>query len=266
MKRLVNLKSFTTIGLSVPAMATIADSEAELIDAHKEGYLLGRGSNVVFTARFPSVVINRTRGVEILGDAIKVSGGVTIAELLAVCRSEKLSGLEWAAGLPASVGGAIVQNAGAYGHSVSENVLCVEVFDGKKSTIDVNGCGFAYRNSSLRDKTVLSATFKLTKADGKTVKDKIREALALRSTQPKGKTAGCVYKTGAKSAGYYIERAGLKGAREGGIFVSPVHAGFFVNDGSGTPEEFVRLCHRCERAVFEKFGVKLEKEIQIIGD
>ena len=266
MKRLVDLKDYTTIGLSVPAVALIATSADELIDGAREGYLLGRGSNVVFTAKSPSVVINRYGGVKVIGDAIKVNGGVTIGELLRVCISENLSGMEWAAGLPASVGGAIVQNAGAFGHTLSESVLSVEAYDGKTSEYAREECGFSYRDSVFRRKIVLSATFKLSRSDGKTIRNKIRDALALRSRQPKGKTAGCVYKTIGKSAGYYIDRAGLKGARAGGIFVSPVHAGFFVNDGSGTAEDFTALCGLCEKAVYEKFGVKLEKEIQIIGD
>ena len=106
----------------------------------------------------------------------------------------------------------------------------------------------------------------MEKADIKNCLLALNETEQKRKTQPKGKSAGCIYKTKDKSAGWYIERANLKNKRIGDIFISPIHAGFFINAGKGRCEDVLRLMDYTEKRVQDKFGVKLEKEIKIVGE
>jgi UDP-N-acetylmuramate dehydrogenase len=151
---------------------------------------------------------------------------------------------------------------------VGDIVKSVGVFrDNEVVEIDGKDCGFSYRTSNFREQDIIVyAKFDLIKADKEKCLALIDNTKALRACQPKGKSAGCIYKTEDKSAGWYIERAGLKNKRVGDIFVSPVHAGFFINAGRGTAKDMVALMDYVEKKVQDKFNKVLVREINLIGE
>ena len=159
-------------------------------------------------------------------------------------------------------------NAGAFGKSVSDVVSKVGVLrDGEVVELSKDQCGFSYRKSDfLESDVILYAYFDLEKSESGLCKQKLDDVMQKRKTQPKGKSAGCIYKTKDKSAGWYIEKANLKNKRFGDIYVSPIHAGFFINAGRGKCEDVLQLMDYTEKRVLDVFGVVLEREIKIIGE
>ena len=232
----------------------------------------GRGTNILFPDGEYDAAVLTTRamtGAEFRGEVAVALAGERLSSLAKKAAERGLSGLERLAAIPGSVGGAAAMNAGAFGTEFANVALWVDVLaDGKRERLDPAECGFGYRKSALgKDAIVLAAAFSLARSDRAAVEREGMKYAALRAaSQPKGRSLGSTFKrVDGTSAGWYIERAGLKGARAGGAEISRKHAGFIVNVGGGTAADYLALADRAQREVFEDCGVRLELEVVVAG-
>ncbi|RRK11430.1 UDP-N-acetylmuramate dehydrogenase [Lactiplantibacillus garii] len=200
------------------------------------------------------------------------AGAALIATTKVACRAS-LTGLEFAAGIPGSVGGAVFMNAGAYGGEISEVVEEVTVLtrEGQLKTLSNADLDFGYRHSTVQDydDTVVTATFALKPGDQTKIQARMDELNTLRAAkQPlEWPSCGSVFK---RPTGYFtgklIHDAGLQGHRIGGAEVSKKHAGFIINVDHATATDYMDMIHYVQKVVFEKFGVHLQTEVRIIGE
>jgi UDP-N-acetylmuramate dehydrogenase len=181
-------------------------------------------------------------------------------------------GLEWAIGVPGTIGGAIVSNAGAHGATITDSLESVLILDlqGALQRLPKTDLAFDYRTSRFKREpgnVILSAEFILTRDDPQMCITRMNEYTEhRRHTQPTEASIGSIFKNPPNDfAGRLIEQAGLKGTRIGNVQVSPVHANFFVNRGGATANEVLALIELVRGRVREKFGIELELEIEIVG-
>ncbi len=244
---------------------------SELAEAAAGGALvLGRGSNILLgdAGYDGDVVINRSGRRSFTPDTCECDSGVLLSALAREYMQLGRHGLEWAYGLPGTVGGAIVGNAGAFGGSIADSVVSVTVLSGGKiKTLGVRECGFGYRHSDIKG-TVLSVILKADAGDRESVKlASEQNILRRRELQPLGASAGSVFKkTEMGSAGELIEKAGIKGLGAGGAQISDKHANFIVNRGGALSGDILQLINTAQAAVFDKFGIELKREIKLYGD
>ena len=242
-----------------------------LVEAAEMGALvLGRGSNVLVgdAGYAGTIVANRAGGFCFTDDECVCESGALMSVLAREYVSRGRTGLEWAYGLPGSAGGAVIGNAGAFGGSMEGSVKSVTVWlGGVVRELSSSECGFSYRCSNILG-TVLSVKLRAEKADAGEVERVSKQNLeSRRNTQPREASGGSVFKSAdGTPAAVYIDRAGLKGLRVGGATVSKVHANFIVNDGGASSADVLQLMNVVRATVFDKFGVKLEREIKLIGD
>ena len=201
---------------------------------------------------------------------IRVAAGVTMTRAAVFAANLGLSGMEFAHGIPGSVGGGVYMNAGAYGGEIKDICVAVEVMDMEGNITRRTGeeMGFSYRHSVLEEEQaiVLSADFKLTPADTEDVKAKMKELQGKRSaSQPLDlPSAGSAFKRPVGGfAAALIDQAGLKGYTVGGAAISTKHAGFAVNVGGATAADVQNLLRQVSDIVFEKSGIRLEPEVRI---
>ena len=237
--------------------------------------ILGAGTNVLAPdAGVPGVVIclkDCLDGMELLeGNSILVMAGVTMTRAAIFAANHGLSGMEFAHGIPGTIGGGVFMNAGAYGGEMKDIVESVEImdFDGKLQTFTNEEMGFSYRHSVLEGKKliVFSATLRLNTEETETVKAKMRELQVKRSaSQPLDlPSAGSAFKRPVGGyAAALIDGAGLKGYRVGDAAISTKHAGFAVNLGAATAADVRNLLQQVSDIVFEKNGIRLEPEVRI---
>ena len=269
------------IGGPAEVMAFPRDGEqlARILKAGKllgvKPVILGAGTNVLAPdAGMPGIVVclkdcmgGITRVDETL---IRVGAGVSMARAAVFAAREGLSGLEFAHGIPGTIGGGVYMNAGAYGGEICQVCKRAEVmgFDGNTRVLDNESLGFAYRHSRLEEtgEIVLWAEFQLTPAPEETIQEKMRELMARRrASQPLDlPSAGSAFKRPAGGyAAALIDQAGLKGYRVGDAAVSDQHAGFAVNLGQATAGDVKALLAQVSDIVFEKSGIRLEPEVRI---
>ncbi len=270
-----SLSSWTTFGIGGKVKRlTLARSRASLIaGAGRGGLVIGRGSNILASdsGYDGEVVINRYDGFKVKGCTVTAGSGCGISLLSRVAAESGLSGLEWAVGVPGSVGGAVRMNAGAFGSCVADNLLYADVFrDGKIVRLCNKALNFSYRSSGLlKTDVVLSAAFELKSADISVIGARMKSYAEYRlSTQPKGKSAGSVFKNPRGQGvfvGRIIEMSGLKGCREGGAKISDEHGNIIINTGGATARDVTRLIGRMKDAL-NAFGVIAEEEIVYIGE
>ena len=237
--------------------------------------ILGAGTNVLAPDEgIQGVVIclkDCLEGMELLDDThVRIMAGVTMTRGAVFAANHGLSGLEFAHGIPGTVGGGVYMNAGAYGGEIKDVVTNVEVMDREGNIRHLSGedMGFSYRHSCLEDSDdiVISATFALTKDDPEVIKSKMRELQAKRSaSQPLDlPSAGSAFKRPVGGyAAALIDQAGLKGYQVGGAAISTKHAGFAVNVGEATAEDVKNLLQHVSDIVFDKSGIRLEPEVRI---
>ena len=237
--------------------------------------ILGAGTNVLAPdAGIDGLVIclkDCMGGMEQLDDTtIRVAAGVTMTRAAVFAANLGLSGMEFAHGIPGSVGGGVYMNAGAYGGEIKDICVAVEVMDMEGNITRRTGeeMGFSYRHSILEEEQaiVLSADFKLTPADTEDVKAKMKELQGKRSaSQPLDlPSAGSAFKRPVGGfAAALIDQAGLKGYTLGGAAISTKHAGFAVNVGGATAADVQNLLRQVSDIVFEKSGIRLEPEVRI---
>lgn len=278
-KKNFQFKKYTTYGLGgVAKIAFFPKSEsecAEIYDFVQENYsryvILGNGSNVLASSEFFDGAIISTRQFDKINKLDKVlycESGVTVKRLLDYCIEEGLSGIEYLAGIPASIGGLAYMNAGTFNKHISENIINVRLYDGKFRDLANKNCNFGNKYSIMRDTNalILNIGLELAKSDSKKVQANVEHYLNLRRTQPKGKSCGCIFKNPQGcSAGKLIDDCGLKGFSIGGAKVSVNHANFIINDGA-TPEEVYSLISVIKRKVYNRFSILLQEEVIYIGE
>ena len=237
--------------------------------------ILGAGTNVLAPdAGMKGLCIclkDGLDGLELLdGDRIRVSAGVTMTRAAVFAANNGLSGLEFAHGIPGSVGGGVYMNAGAYGGEIRDVCESVDVVDmqGTVRTLTQDQMCFSYRHSILEDEggIVVSAVFCLTKKDPEEIKAKMKELQTKRSaSQPLDlPSAGSAFKRPVGGyAAALIDQAGLKGFTVGGAAISTKHAGFAVNLGGATAEDMKSLLEQVSDRVFADSGIRLEPEVRI---
>ena len=237
--------------------------------------ILGAGTNVLAPddgiAGMVICLKDCLGGMERLDDtAIRVAGGVTMSRAAVFAANCGLSGLEFAHGIPGTVGGGVYMNAGAYGGEIKDVCESVEVMDmnGEIRRVTNADMKFSYRHSSLEEAfaIVVSADFRLIPAETDTVKAKMKELQGKRSaSQPLDMpSAGSAFKRPVGGyAAALIDQAGLKGYAVGGAAISTKHAGFAVNLGGATAADVKNLLRQVSDIVFEKSGIRLEPEVRI---
>lgn len=264
----VSLRSLTSFRIGGKALVAFVDDVSQLSVLCDEPFVLGNGTNVLASECIsrPVAAIRLTR-FSFDDVVVTAESGVSLAALSREAALRGLTGLEWATGIPGSVGGALRMNAGAFGSELGQIVETVNVLeDGRVLTLTAEECGFLYRGSSFRGVAV-EARLRLKRGERGEIERKMREYAALRRLkQPVGASAGSVYKRAERAAGWYIERAGLKGERKGDAVVSVKHANFIINEGNATARDVLSLMERIEKRVYESFGVRLEREIELLGD
>lgn len=238
--------------------------------------LLGNGSNlIVKDGGIRGIVMNlkKITAIRIDETSIVAQSGARIIDVSREALKEELSGLEFACGIPGSVGGALFMNAGAYGGEIKDVLVSTKVVDrdGELLTLTAEELDLDYRTSNIPDNgyIVLEATFSLEKGEYKAIKAIMDDLTFKReSKQPlEYPSCGSVFK---RPPGYFagklIQDSDLQGQQIGGAQVSEKHAGFIVNKSEATASEYIDLIHHVQATVKDKFGVTLEREVKIIGE
>lgn len=238
--------------------------------------VLGNASNLIITddgLRGLVIFLTDLAEIQVVEQTITASAGAAIIDVARVAQQNGLTGLEWAAGIPGSVGGAVYMNAGAYGGQVDSVVSIIEVLTqtGEIKSITNADLAFAYRHSAVQETgdIILSATFALESGD-KAAIDAMMEDFNTRraSKQPlEFPSCGSVFK---RPVGYFagklIMDADLQGYTIGGAQVSTKHAGFIVNRGTASATDYIQVIRHVQQVVAEKYGVTLETEVRILGE
>ena len=211
-------------------------------------------------------------GISVSGEEITCGAGAALSDICRAALRNSLTGLEFAYGIPGSIGGAVYMNAGAYGGEISGAVLSAECMtaDGSTVKVEAKDMNFGYRKSVFKENgtTVISAVLRLQKGEKKEIEEKMEDYISRRkSKQPlEYPSAGSFFK---RPEGYFagalIEKNGLKGASVGGAQVSCKHAGFIINRGGATAADVMKLSRKVSDTVLAKDGVKLEREVIFIG-
>lgn len=279
------LSRYTSYRLGGPADIFVAPRTKEDVaqvvrlarDAGIPVTAIGGGSNLLISDRgIRGVVMRVGRGlhdIEFADETVVAQCGAPFPRLAKMAAQRSLAGLEFAGGIPGSVGGALTMNAGAHADSISDVVESVTVVDeaGHMRTLSRSEMQFAYRMSRLQKEPGLVAvetTLRLEKADQQTIRDKMQAfLLRRRQTQPLGTyNAGSVFKNPPGDfAGRLLELSECKGMVEGDAIVSPMHANFIVNRGEATADDVRRLMERVQLRVQERFDVLLEPEVRLLG-
>lgn len=276
-KRNVILSDYTSVKIggvgkmvAYPTANEFSDTIIELVDNDLPFYILGRGSNTLISDDgYRGVVVMTTKlnSISVVGETMCCGAGASLIEASRLARENSLSGLEWAVGIPGSIGGALVTNAGAYGGSIGDIVDSVTIVKDKEKVYKNEDLGFTYRDSRVGDLgAVKDVVLKLKKSDYFAIVNREGEYVTRRrNSQPRALSLGSVYKAhNGISAGYYIDQAGLKGLRIGGAEVSHVHAGFIINLGGATSRDYHKIMEIVEQTVYDKYGIKLIREIKFL--
>ncbi len=300
-KKNISLASHTTFKIGGKARyffnAKSADDLMQIVRWAQKNkmpiFILGGGSNVLISDKgFDGLVIkvksqklihstssglmlSSVETLKVKSNKIYADSGVLLSKIVEESIKLELTGLEWAAGIYGTVGGAIRGNAGAFGGSIVDLVKTVEVFNIQNLTTKIlnnKDCKFRYRDSIFKHNKnliILSAELGLEKGDRKKSEKLIKEYLAQRKEkQPiEFSSAGSVFKNPeGQSAGYLIEQCGLKGKKINGAMISTKHANFIVNLGNAKAKDVKKLIDLCKEKVREKFGIELKEEIEYVGD
>ena len=238
-----------------------------------EPFFLGNGSNLLVpdegVQRFLIKPIPGLNQITVDGSTVTAGSGVTLARLAMFARDNSLTGLEFAHGIPGSLGGAVFMNAGAYGGEMAQVVRSVTCLTADGEIETVTDFDFGYRHSAFADgkRLILSATMELQPGDQTAITARMDELAAQRQAkQPlEFPSAGSMFKRPVGHfAGALVEQAGLKGFTVGGAQVSEKHAGFVINIGGATCSDVLELVRQVQIRVMEQFGVELEMEVRVL--
>ena len=279
-----NLAPYTSYKIGGPtavwvAPRTEAGTGEVLAIVHAEDiplFVLGLGSNLLISDNgWPGVTVylgSNMSGWNFAGPIASVRAGTPLLDLIRHAVDNGLGGMELMAGIPGSVGGALRMNAGAFGQEIAQTTLNVKGFrlDGTPFKAERENLNFGYRQVPDLEQVVLtSAKFRFKQTDAAVLRQRMNDILALRvKKQPLDyPSCGSVFK---RPPGYYagalIEEAGLKGERIGGAVISPKHAGFILNTDNASAADVLALIRKIEDNVWQRFGVKLEREVKLIGE
>jgi UDP-N-acetylmuramate dehydrogenase len=285
-KENVLLAPYTSARIGGPAdIFVTADSAAELARIVKLLWkqempftILGGGSNVLVSDRGVRgvVVLNRAKAVRFHSSdqpSVTVESGVIFSNLANRCASKGLGGIEWAATVPGTIGGAVYGNAGAFGGDMAGNLMCADLLtaDGRQK-YSAEQMRYGYRTSVLKrgevKAVVLVAELSLKNSTKEEATVNIQQFGAHRkATQPPGASMGSMFKNpNGDYAGRLIEAAGLKGTRIGNAEVSPKHGNFFINHGATKAEDIRALIELVQKTIKEKYDAELELEIEFVGE
>jgi len=271
------------VGGEAECMAVVESKEelSQLVSylgrIEQDYFVLGNGSNLLVGDKgYRGIIVKlgpRLSAVGVEKNHIAAGAGVLLSKVAYAARDAGLSGLEFAAGIPGSIGGAIVMNAGAYGGEMKQVVQMVRVMDkeGEILTLDNDTMEFGYRTSIIRDRPfiVLGVVLKLTPGNKEEISAKMEELMKQRkSKQPlEYPSAGSTFK---RPEGYYagklIMDAGLRGYRIGGAQVSEKHCGFVINAGGASAADIREVIEEVQERVKDRFHVRLEPEVIFLGD
>jgi UDP-N-acetylmuramate dehydrogenase len=301
----ISLAPLTTFKIGGPAKFFVeASAPEDVVEAvswaksKNEKYcILGGGSNLLVSDKgYDGLVIkNNCVAIEWQDSEAKIETGVTLAKVVMDAAEKGLTGLEWAAGIPGTVGGAVRGNAGAYGSSIQHNIKTVSVLDSETNTVrdySPDECRFAYRHSIFKEKKLiaLSVIIKLQTGNTEEIRKTMSGFLSGRAnSNPKESNAGSVFKNfnfsnlkeanpelaaeaekdnimrgGRVSSGWIISRLGLKGKRIGGAMITYEHGNFIVNTGGATAEDVLVLMSLVKQKVRVEFKLQLENEIEYL--
>ena len=278
------MKEYTTFRLGGEAKCMIMiQQEEELVkllpylnQIEEEYFILGNGSNLLVSDKGYNGVVLKFDGpleqIAVEGERITAKAGALLSKVAATARERSLTGMEFAAGIPGSIGGGVVMNAGAYGGEMKQIVEAVRVIDcdGQITTLDNDTMEFGYRTSIIKNRPfiVLEVVLQLAEGDGEQIGARMEELTKLRrSKQPlEYPSAGSAFK---RPEGYYagklIMDAGLRGFRIGDAQVAEKHCGFVINRGEATAKDVRELVEKVQKKVLAESGVKLELEVQTLG-
>ena len=306
--RNILMKNYSTFHIGGSAQRFICVSTPDAVIsaiqyANKERmpfFILGGGSNILFSDEGIQGLVIRIIGnsIERDGDIITASAGTSLGSAVAFARVNALAGLEWAAGIPGTIGGAVRGNAGAYGGQMVDSVLSVDVYDsarGDRQEYSCRDCSFSYRSSIFKKNknlVVLAVTLKLQRGNKDEISEKIGYILEQRRKKiPALPSIGSIFQNimnqgdidtilsrepdirwryeeqwgGKIAAGYLIEHSDLAREHVGDAAVSEQHANIIVNRGKATAEDVVRLITIIKKGVYEEYGVLLAEEIEFVG-
>ncbi|MCK4520300.1 UDP-N-acetylmuramate dehydrogenase [Candidatus Parcubacteria bacterium] len=290
-KKNVQLKNYTTFKIGGPAkyfyIAKTANDLIKAIKAVKElgldFFILGKGSNILAADKgYDGLVIkiqspNYSKLFQIKtkfqNPKIYVEAGMPLSLLVSKTAEKGLTGMEWAIGIPGTVGGAIRGNAGAFEQSISDivkKVKCLDIKNLESKTLKNKDCKFKYRDSIFKHKKnliILSAEIEMKKGDKKEIRKRAMENLKWRKhNQPLDfPSAGSIFQNHKRhSAGWLIEQCGLKGKKAGKAQISKKHANFIVNLDNAKAEDVLKLINLAKKKVKQKFGIELKEEIEYL--
>lgn len=240
-------------------------------------YIVGNGSNLLISDEgYRGVIIaigKEMSEVEVLGTEIRAQAGALMSQIASAALENELAGFEFASGIPGTIGGAAVMNAGAYGGEMKDVIREVTVLDGegKKKILSGDELEFGYRTSKVMEEryTVLEVRICLTKGEREEIREKMDDFRQRRITkQPlEYPSAGSTFK---RPEGYFagklIQDTGLRGFTVGGAQISEKHSGFVINKGGATAQDVNCLMQEVANRVYEKFGVRLEPEVKKLGE
>lgn len=295
------LSEVTTLQIGGPAKKFVSTtSTSELTSAiqyakqnNMKYLVIGGGSNLLVNDEGVDklVIKNGIVGIKHQGLIVKVKSGTLLQELVDYSIQHGLSGLQKLTGIPGTVGGAVYGNAGAYGQTISDHIVEIVAYNGQRIiTPSRDQCEFDYRDSGFKKNhfTILEVIFQLENEDPETLQQESKDVLSKRLIKyPPGiKCPGSFFKNlvaddlpkeilqkippekityGKISAGYLLESVGAQGQRLDGIEIADYHANLFINKGGGTAKAFYDLAKKYADKVYEKFGISLEPEVQLIN-
>ncbi len=305
-KQNIILAPYTTYKIGGPSEFFLEiNNETELINGINWAFskninvtILSGGSNVLINDTGVQGLVIKINNKELLlkGDRIEAGAGVNLIDVARLACNNSLSGLEWASGIPGSIGGAVRGNAGAHGKYIADVVETIKAFNkdnGIIKTFSNNDCEFYYKDSYFKQNKnfiILKVLLKLSVENLENIRRNVENYLKIREkSQPRLASAGCVFKNlkfsdiertsdklanyilknnppknGKIGAGWLIDLLGLKGKKNGGVKISLEHANFIVNTGKGTADDVKQLINFIKKRVFDQFGIKLEEEIEYL--
>ncbi|MCC6147246.1 MAG: UDP-N-acetylmuramate dehydrogenase [Anaerolineaceae bacterium] len=284
----VRLENYTTAHIGgIVGGLLIANNQEELTQFATDLWamsvpfrILGNGSNVLVSDHGYQgvIIVNRARNMKIVTNedppSVWAESGANLGGLARQVALQGFSGMEWAAVIPGTVGGAVYGNAGAYDGDIQGSLLLADILHQKlgRNNWKSSQMQYSYRTSILKSQhqpaVILSARFALSPSTPALVQEKMRKfSVQRRASQPPGASMGSMFKNPPGDfAGRLIEAAGLKGLRIGGAEISKKHANFFINTEEATAQDIWELIQQCRNGVMDTFGVDLELEIETLGD
>ena len=269
----VSLSKFTKYGTGGKAFAVVyPDSASTLrdtanaLDGVIDYFVIGNGSNLLVSDKgYNGVIISTLKVNEITfkSNYLLAESGALISSVIREMQYNSFGGLEFATGIPATVGGAVAMNAGCYNRSISD---CVKYVVTNKGVYNKENCNFSYRSSRfLQGETIIKVCFECDVTDPDVLEEKLNQYRSFRKN-PRGKNCGSVFKNDGYFAGKVIDECGLKGHRVGGAKISSEHANFIVADQNATSTDIYNLIKSIKEKVLFKKGITLLEELIYLGE